>query len=62
MAKNDGMPVSGFPDYEPGQFLIAVFYEQVAWLLLLDTLNTVFDIGFVYRYTITLFGKAGREV
>jgi hypothetical protein len=37
---------------------MAVFNNQVAWLLLLDTLNTVFDIGFVFRYTITLFGKA----
>ncbi|CAE6519108.1 unnamed protein product, partial [Rhizoctonia solani] len=29
----------------------------VAWLMLLDTLNTVFDVGFVYRYAITLFGN-----
>lgn len=29
---------------------------MVGWLLILDTLNTVFDVGFVYRYTITLFG------
>ncbi|KDN41710.1 hypothetical protein RSAG8_07241, partial [Rhizoctonia solani AG-8 WAC10335] len=29
----------------------------VAWLMLLDTLNTIFDMGFVYRYSITLFGN-----
>jgi len=29
----------------------------VAWLFLIDTLNTAFDIGLVWRYTITLFGK-----
>ncbi|KAH7337102.1 hypothetical protein B0J17DRAFT_666255 [Rhizoctonia solani] len=29
----------------------------VAWLMLLDTLNTIFDMGFVYRYAITLFGN-----
>ncbi|CAE6438515.1 unnamed protein product [Rhizoctonia solani] len=29
----------------------------VAWLMVLDTLNTIFDMGFVYRYSITLFGN-----
>ena len=24
--------------------------------MLLDTLNTIFDVGFIYRYTISLFG------
>ncbi|QRW20095.1 transmembrane protein [Rhizoctonia solani] len=28
----------------------------VAWIMLLDTLNSIFDMGFVYRYSITLFG------
>ncbi|KAG8703593.1 hypothetical protein FRC08_002749, partial [Ceratobasidium sp. 394] len=32
---------------------------MVAWLLLLDILNSIFDGGFVYRYTITLFGDFG---
>jgi hypothetical protein len=30
---------------------------QVAFLLVIDTLNTVFDIGLLWRYTITLFGE-----
>ncbi|KAG8683471.1 hypothetical protein FRC08_014263, partial [Ceratobasidium sp. 394] len=29
---------------------------MVGWLLLLDTLNSVFGVGVGYRYTITLFG------
>ncbi|KAJ1303218.1 hypothetical protein OPQ81_011417 [Rhizoctonia solani] len=29
----------------------------VAWIMLLDTLNAIFDMGFVYRYGITLFGN-----
>ncbi|QRV92319.1 transmembrane protein [Ceratobasidium sp. AG-Ba] len=29
---------------------------MVAWLFVLDTLNSVFDIGLLWRYTITLFG------
>lgn len=32
----------------------------VAWLFLIDTLNTAFDIGLVWRYTITLFGDMGE--
>ncbi|KAG8707031.1 hypothetical protein FRC08_000736 [Ceratobasidium sp. 394] len=32
---------------------------MVAWLFLLDTLNSVFNIGFVYRYTVTFFGDFG---
>ncbi|QRW06408.1 hypothetical protein RhiLY_05407 [Ceratobasidium sp. AG-Ba] len=31
--------------------------SMVLWLLLLDTLNSVFDVAFVYRYTIDLFGN-----
>ncbi|KAG9118715.1 hypothetical protein FRC07_006639, partial [Ceratobasidium sp. 392] len=30
---------------------------MVAWLFVIDTLNTFFDIGLVWRYTITLFGN-----
>jgi hypothetical protein len=30
---------------------------QVGSLFLVDTLNSVFNIGLVWRYTITLFGK-----
>ncbi|KAF8607052.1 hypothetical protein BDV93DRAFT_414462, partial [Ceratobasidium sp. AG-I] len=33
----------------------------VAWLMFLDTLNTVFDVGFIYRYTISLFGTSWPE-
>ncbi|KAG8706358.1 hypothetical protein FRC08_001116 [Ceratobasidium sp. 394] len=29
----------------------------VAWLFVIDTLNTIFDIGLIWRYTITLFGN-----
>ncbi|KAG8716351.1 hypothetical protein FRC09_015865 [Ceratobasidium sp. 395] len=29
---------------------------MVAWLFVIDTLNSIFDIGLVWRYTITLFG------
>ncbi|CAE7202497.1 unnamed protein product [Rhizoctonia solani] len=34
----------------------------VAWMMLLDTLNTIFDMGFVYRYTITLFGNLPAQL
>ncbi|CAE6465367.1 unnamed protein product [Rhizoctonia solani] len=34
----------------------------VAWIMLLDTLNSIFDMGFVYRYTITLFGNFPAQV
>ncbi|KAG9091160.1 hypothetical protein FS749_016748 [Ceratobasidium sp. UAMH 11750] len=30
---------------------------MVAWLFVIDTLNTIFDIGLIWRYTITLFGN-----
>ncbi|CEL62687.1 hypothetical protein RSOLAG1IB_05043 [Rhizoctonia solani AG-1 IB] len=30
---------------------------MVAWVMLLETLNSIFDMGFVYRYSITLFGN-----
>jgi hypothetical protein len=30
---------------------------QVAYLFIIDTLNSVFNIGLVWRYTITLFGE-----
>ncbi|KAG8769324.1 hypothetical protein FRC12_005031 [Ceratobasidium sp. 428] len=29
----------------------------VAYLFVIDTLNTIFDIGLVWRYTITFFGN-----
>lgn len=29
---------------------------MVAWLFAIDTLNSLFDIGFLWRYTITFFG------
>ncbi|KAG8738991.1 hypothetical protein FRC10_006276 [Ceratobasidium sp. 414] len=28
----------------------------VAWLFVIDTFNTIFDVGLIWRYTITLFG------
>ncbi|KAG8701217.1 hypothetical protein FRC08_004214 [Ceratobasidium sp. 394] len=30
---------------------------MVAWLFVIDTVNTIFDIGLVWRYTITFFGN-----
>ncbi|QRV77481.1 RNA recognition motif protein [Ceratobasidium sp. AG-Ba] len=36
--------------------------SMVLWLLLLDTLNSIFDVGFVYRYTIDLFGADWFQV
>ncbi|KAG8682598.1 hypothetical protein FRC08_014865 [Ceratobasidium sp. 394] len=30
---------------------------MVAWLFVIDTANTIFDIGLVWRYTITFFGN-----
>ncbi|QRV92307.1 hypothetical protein RhiJN_20325 [Ceratobasidium sp. AG-Ba] len=30
---------------------------MVLWLLVLETLNSIFDVGFVYRYMIDLFGN-----
>ncbi|KAG8741270.1 hypothetical protein FRC10_003051 [Ceratobasidium sp. 414] len=29
---------------------------MVAWLFAIDTLNTIFDIALVWRYTVTFFG------
>jgi hypothetical protein len=32
-------------------------FSQVVFLLFVDTLNTIFDVGLLWRYTITLFGE-----